>query len=169
VSGIQDALKAAGISEIHHAFDAVSEHNSFQNISKILAKHGSKITLVLPGADYSDIPDYISHNTTTVGTVHKDVEPDSEEAKAGIRTAGKEFGLMYVLNFFLLVLKEENADMKIFRYFRLFTRGLQEGWFTPHPYTIIPGGLGGVEEGLTNLKTGKVSATKFIFKIEDTK
>lgn len=52
VSGIKDALAKNGIKEIHHAFDAVSEKGSFQNISKILAKEGSKITLVLPGADY---------------------------------------------------------------------------------------------------------------------
>lgn len=48
-------------------------------------------------------------------------------------------------------------------------RGLQEGWFTGHPYQVMSGGLGGVEEALANLKAGKVSATKFVFKIADTK
>lgn len=95
VSGFKGALKKNGIEEIYHAFDAVSEKGSFQNISQVLAKKGSKITLVLPGKDYSDIPDYISHNTTQVGTVHSDVEPDSEEGKQGVKTAGKEFGYMY--------------------------------------------------------------------------
>lgn len=148
VSGIKDALKAAGVSEIHHAFDAVSEHNSFQNISQILAKSGSKITLVLPGKDYSDIPDYISHSTTQVGCVHQANAPDSAKGKAGIKTGSKDFG---------------------FAWFRLFSRGLAEGWFTPHPYEVVPGGLGGVEEALANLKNGVVSARKYIFKIEDTK
>lgn len=147
VSGIKDALKAAGANEIHYAFDAVSEHNSFENISQILAKSGSKITLVLPGKDYSAIPDYIEKSTTQVGSVHQAVAADSASGKAGITTGGREFG---------------------FAWFRLFTRGLEEGWFTPHPHTVVPGGLGGIEKGLSDLKNGVVSATKYVFKIEDT-
>ncbi|TVY84571.1 Trans-enoyl reductase [Lachnellula suecica] len=147
VSGIQDALKKAGAKEVHHAFDAVSEHNSFQNISKVLAPQGSKITLVLPGKDYSAIPENIKHSTTMVGSVHMDVEPDSYKGKAGIKTGGKEFGYVF---------------------FRLFSRGLQQGWFTPHPHEVVPGGLNGVEKALSNLKNGVNSATKYVFKIEDT-
>lgn len=146
VSGLQAALKAAGASEVHYAFDAVSEHNSFQNLSQVLAKDGSKITLVLPAKDYSAIPKHIEVSTTMVGSVH--MAPSEEKAKLGIKTGGKEFG---------------------FAFFRLFARGLQEGWFTPHPYEVVPGGLNGVETGLANLKSGRNSATKYIFKIEDTK
>ncbi|KAG4424839.1 hypothetical protein IFR04_001999 [Cadophora malorum] len=145
VAGIKDALKTAGASEVKYAFDAVSEHNSFQNISQILAKEGSKITLVLPGKDYSAIPSHIEHSTTMVGSVH--AAPSEEKAKAGIKTGGKEFG---------------------YAYFRLFSRGLREGWFTAHPYEIVPGGLNGLEKGLSNLKNGVNSGTKYIFKIEDT-
>lgn len=50
-------------------------------------------------------------------------------------------------------------------YFKLFARGLREGWFKPHPYEVVPGGLSGVETGLTNLKAGKASAVKYIFEI----
>lgn len=148
VSGIKDALKAAGASEVHYAFDAVSEHNSFQNISQVLSKEGSKITLVLPGKDYSAIPPYVEKSTTTVGSVHKDVAADSPQGTAGIKTGEKDFGFVF---------------------FRLFSRGLQEGWFTPHPHTVVPGGLDGVEEALVNLKAGKASATKYVFTIADTK
>jgi len=146
VTGIKEALKKAGASEVKYAFDAVSEHNSFQNISEVLAKQGSKITLVLPGKDYSAIPKSIEQHITSVGCVHKDVDPDS--AKAGIKVGDKDFG---------------------FAWFRLFGRGLQEGWFSGHPYEVVPGGLDGIEQGLTDLKAGKASATKYIFKIEDTK
>ncbi|CZT43124.1 related to zeta-crystallin / quinone reductase (NADPH) [Rhynchosporium secalis] len=145
VSGIQEALKKAGVIEVKYAFDAVSEHNSFQNISKVLAKQDSKITLVLPGKDYSAIPSHIEHSTTMVGSVHKG--PSEEKAKLGIQTDDKEFG---------------------FAFFRLFSRGLQEGWFTAHPFEVVPGGLNGVEKGLSNLKNGVNSGTKYIFKIEDT-
>jgi NADPH2:quinone reductase len=38
VSGIQDALEKPGVREVRYAYDAISEHNSFVNISKVLAK-----------------------------------------------------------------------------------------------------------------------------------
>jgi len=148
ISDIKDALKKAGASEVQYAFDAVSEHNSFQNLSQVLAKDGSKITLVLPGKDYSAIPDHIQQSTTMVGSVHMNIPADSSKGKAGIQTGGKEFGYVF---------------------FRFFSRGLQEGWFTAHPHEVIPGGLNGVKKGLTNLKGGVNSATKYVFKIEDTK
>jgi NADPH2:quinone reductase len=146
VSGITDALKKSGAKEVKYAFDAVSEHNSFQNLSQVLAKQGSKITLVLPGKDYKEIPAYIQKSTTTVGSVH--MNPPDDHVKVGIKTGGREFGFVF---------------------FRFFSRGLQEGWFTAHPHEVIPGGLNGVEKGLSNLKGGVNSATKYVFKIEDTK
>lgn len=146
VNGIQEALKRAGAKEVKYAFDAVSEHNSFQNISQVLSKQDSKITLVLPGKDYSAIPDHIEKSTTAVGSVHMD--PPEGKAKAGIITGGKEFGFVF---------------------FRFFSRGLQQGWFSGHPHEVIPGGLNGVEKGLSNLKGGVNSATKYVFEIEDTK
>ena len=52
---------------------------------------------------------------------------------------------------------------------RLMGLGLKDGWFKAHPHTVIPGGLNGVEEGLRNLKEGKASATKYVFRIAETK
>jgi NADPH2:quinone reductase len=134
--------------QVKYAFDDVSEKNSYQNLSEVLAKQGSKITLVLPGREYKEIPDYIQKSTTTVGSVHAPILSDSTKGKAGIKTGGKEFGFVF---------------------FRLFARGLEEGWFTAHPHEIVPGGLNGVEKGLQKLKNGANSATKYVFKIEDTK
>ncbi|KAH8665990.1 chaperonin 10-like protein [Tricladium varicosporioides] len=149
ISGIKDTLKANDVSEVYYAFDAVSEHSSYQNISQVLSTNGkSKITLVLPGNDYSAIPKHIERSTTMVGSVHMAIVPDSEEGKEGIITGGKEFGFIF---------------------FRFFSRGLQEGWFTSHPYEVVPGGLRGVEKGLNDLMNGVNSATKYVFKIEDTK
>jgi NADPH2:quinone reductase len=142
VSGIKDALKKAGASEVKYAFDAVSEKGSYQNICQVLAKQGSKITLVLPGREYKEIPENIEQSITSVGAVH--MGPGEKKQKAGIKTGGKEFGYVF---------------------FRLFSRGLQEGWFSPHPYEVIPGGLDGVEKGLSNLKGGVNSATKYVFKL----
>jgi len=55
-----------------------------------------------------------------------------------------------------------------YAWFRLFGMGLKEGWFTPHPHEVVAGGLGGVEEGLSRLKEGKVSAKKMVFRIGET-
>ncbi len=144
---MKHALQRAGIHEVKYAFDAVSEKNSYQNICEVLSKDG-KITLVLPGKDYAEIPKSIEQSLTSVGSSHAGVTPESPEGKAGIKTGPKEFAYVF---------------------FRLFSRGLQEGWFTPHPHQVIPGGLKGVEEGLMNLKAGKASAVKYVYQIAEAK
>ncbi|KAI0377597.1 GroES-like protein [Hypomontagnella monticulosa] len=53
-------------------------------------------------------------------------------------------------------------------YFRYIARGLQEGWFKPQPQQVVPGGLGGIQEGLDLLKAGKANAIKYVFRIPDT-
>lgn len=56
----------------------------------------------------------------------------------------------------------------VYIYFRLLARGLDEGWFKPHPAEVVPGGLEGVERGLRNMKEGKASAVKYVFRIAET-
>lgn len=51
---------------------------------------------------------------------------------------------------------------------RWFTKAWQEGEFEGHPYEIVPGGLKGVEQGLRDLKDGKNSASKYVFRVADT-
>lgn len=53
-------------------------------------------------------------------------------------------------------------------YFRYLAKGLLDGWFKPHPHEVVPGGLGGLEKALTNLKEGKASATKYVVRIGET-
>jgi NADPH:quinone reductase-like Zn-dependent oxidoreductase len=63
-----------------------------------------------------------------------------------------------------------HKDEKDYAYimFRYFARGLAEGFFKPHPYEVIPGGLDGVQKGLENLRDGKASGVKYVFRIADT-
>jgi NADPH:quinone reductase-like Zn-dependent oxidoreductase len=147
VSGIRAALAKNGVSDVFYAFDAVSEKGSFQNISKVLTEKGGKITLVLPGEDYSAIPQGIEQSFTMVGRVHQDVDGRSKAGKAGVKTGAREFGYVF---------------------YRLMTKALQDGWLTGHPYAVLPGGLDGVQEGLADLKAGKASATKYVCRIADT-
>ncbi|KAL0264393.1 hypothetical protein SLS55_000342 [Diplodia seriata] len=53
-------------------------------------------------------------------------------------------------------------------YFRWLFRQIAEGKFKPHPHEVVAGGLGGVGEGLRNLKAGKASALKYVFRIGET-
>ncbi|EKG18492.1 Alcohol dehydrogenase superfamily zinc-containing [Macrophomina phaseolina MS6] len=55
-----------------------------------------------------------------------------------------------------------------FLYFRWIFRQIAEKRFAPHPYEVVPGGLGGVGQGLRNLKEGRASATKYVFRIAET-
>ncbi|OTB19147.1 hypothetical protein K445DRAFT_314019 [Daldinia sp. EC12] len=127
---VKGLKKAAGGSKLLYAFDATSEHNSYVNISKVLAE-GSKITTVLPPQNH-EFPAGVSHSLTSVGSVHSDA---------------KDFGFVY---------------------FRYLGRGLQEGWFKAQPQVVVPGGLGGIQEGLDNLKAGKANGIKYVFRIAET-
>ncbi|PSN65148.1 GroES-like protein [Corynespora cassiicola Philippines] len=53
-------------------------------------------------------------------------------------------------------------------YYRWIAKGLDEGWFKAHPAEVVPGGLEGVEGALINLKEGKASAVKYVFRIAET-
>ncbi|OJJ88747.1 zinc-binding alcohol dehydrogenase family protein [Aspergillus glaucus CBS 516.65] len=62
----------------------------------------------------------------------------------------------------------ENNEELGFSMSRYFTRALQDKSFSGHPFKIRPGGLEGVEQALKDLKDGKASATKYIFRIAET-
>ncbi|KAL2370115.1 alcohol dehydrogenase [Blastomyces gilchristii SLH14081] len=62
----------------------------------------------------------------------------------------------------------ENNERLGFVMCRYFTRALMLREFSGHPYEVRPGGLAGVQQALMDLKEGKASATKYIFRIADT-
>jgi NADPH2:quinone reductase len=125
VQGIRDALHGE---KLQYAFDAVSEHDSYIHIAKVLDAHG-KLAVVLPGKTYEGIPDTVKTSLTMVGTAH-DVHADYAHVM-----------------------------------FRYMAMGLAEGWFAPYPHEVVPGGLEGIETGMRNLKEGKASGFKYVFKI----
>lgn len=53
-------------------------------------------------------------------------------------------------------------------YFRQIELGLEQGWLKGQPYEVVPGGLDGVQQGLENLRDGKNSAKKYVFRIGET-
>ena len=51
----------------------------------------------------------------------------------------------------------------------LFGKGLEQGWFSPHPHEVLAGGLDGLEEALNRLKSGKVRGAKLVGRIRETR
>ncbi|KAK5165840.1 uncharacterized protein LTR77_008763 [Saxophila tyrrhenica] len=80
---VEDLKKALGGKKLEHAYDAVSEKGSYQNIAQVLSHTTGKITFVLPGKKYDDLPAGIEKSVTRVGDVHG--TPDDL----------KEFGYVY--------------------------------------------------------------------------
>jgi NADPH2:quinone reductase len=146
VKGLQSAL---GSEKLGYAFDAVSDHGSYQNLMKVMDLAKGRIALVLARKKYDGIPDDFAKFFTQVGRVHASTYP-------GIKGEKKLEGLLGDQDFGAIM-------------YKFFERGLSNGWFKGHPYEVVPGGIGGVEKGLTDLKAGKASATKFVFRIDETK
>lgn len=128
---------AAGGRPIHHAYDAVSEKGSYQNLAAVMTAPG-KMTVVLPTKE--DIPEGITVDRTMVGTVH-------HFPAEGKTIDDREFGAAFFL---------------------LMSRGLEQGWFSGHPYEVRAGGLNGIEGALKDLEAGKASAVKYVLRIAET-
>lgn len=146
VQNLKTAVEKAG-GKVEYAFDAVSDHGSYINICEVLDHKTGKITLVLPGKEYKEIPSTVEKSTTTVGAAQIGTDSDPWQKKTGAITGNEEFALAF---------------------FRYFGRGLQKGFFKGHPYEVVPGGLAGIQGALQNLKDGKASAVKYVFRLEDT-
>ena len=66
---VKELKSALGGRTLRHAFDAVSEHSSVDNILKVLAADGH-LTTVLPGKEHQQIPETVDHTFTNVGDAH---------------------------------------------------------------------------------------------------
>lgn len=140
ISGLVAALKGQSVTTVGHVLDAVSEGSSITNIAEVLRRVGEK-----------DANGSVKGKVTFVLGGEKEGLPEGVEKSitmvGDVHNDAKDFGYVY---------------------FRYFARGLQEGWFKPQRPEVVPGGLGGIQTGLQNLKDGKASAVKYVFRIADT-
>jgi NADPH2:quinone reductase len=146
VNGLRKALREN--EKLGYALDAVSDKGSYQNLMKVMDLSKGRITLVLARKKYEGIPTDFAKSFTQVGRVHSDRYP-------GIQGEKKLEGLLGDQDFGAIM-------------FKFFERGLANGWFKGHPFDVVPGGLGGIETGLKNLKAGKASAFKYVFRVDET-
>ncbi len=139
VAAVEGILAKEGLgSKIANVFDAISENGSLEATVRFIDTNGGTACTVLPPALFAR---------------------DGKNFKfpPGVRTVNTAVPLLY-------------SARKDFGYLwsRYLGRLLQDGRLTAHPYEVIPGGLNGVLTGLQNLKDGKASAVKYVFRIEDT-
>ncbi|KAL8998635.1 MAG: hypothetical protein Q9188_006061 [Gyalolechia gomerana] len=146
VQNLKSAVEKAG-GKVEYAFDAVSENGSYVNICKVLDRNTGQLTNVLPVKDSDAIPSSVNQSFTMVGAVHASVDKNQFQNETGSKTGNTDFGFVM---------------------FRFFGRGLQEGWFSGHPQEVVPGGLAGISSALKNLKDGKASAVKYVFRLDET-
>lgn len=97
-----------------------------------------QLLLVLPGVQYRK--DGIVNRLAIAGSIHF---PPTE----GKTISEMEFGAAFL---------------------QLMGRGLSQGWFSGHPFEVRPGGLAGIQDAMSDLRDGKVSALKYVFRIGET-
>ncbi|KAK2742559.1 hypothetical protein FQN57_005185 [Myotisia sp. PD_48] len=141
VSSISKALDGK---KAQYAFDAISEHDSYHNVSRVLDTECGKMVVILP-QEY-DLQVKLKHPPMIVhvGAVCADkniFRPG--EVKVG-QLGSNEFGAVF---------------------FRFFGRGLAEGWFSGHNYKLIDGGFSGLAAALNKMRNGQVSGFKYVLKV----
>ncbi|KAL2268438.1 hypothetical protein VTJ83DRAFT_3284 [Remersonia thermophila] len=153
VKALVDALQAhrrrSGPGPVY-VLDAVSEGSSLPNL-------GAALRQVLGSSSSSSDGDAASGGSKVTFVLHTAEPKAAEVFPAGVERTITTVG-------------DVHQDAKDFGYvyFRYMARGLQEGWFKPQRTEVVPGGLGGIETALRNLKEGKASAVKYVFRIAET-
>ncbi|KAJ3050980.1 hypothetical protein HK097_008057, partial [Rhizophlyctis rosea] len=139
VQGIEDVLKKEGLPpKLTYVLDAISENGSFEAIAQVVDPENGRVSHVLPPAKYAKAGENFKY-------------PGNAQA---IQTSVGQA-------------HDSQKDLA-FLYVRYIAQLLEEGRFKTHPYEVIPGGLGGVQQGLQNLKEGKASGVKYVYRIEET-
>jgi NADPH2:quinone reductase len=146
VADIQTSLGQG--EKLRYAFDAVTDKGSYQNLGKVMDSQHGRMAVVIARKKYEGVPEGVELSYTQVGKVHSSNYPGIHGEKQLLGDLGDEdFGAVM---------------------YRFFARGLEKGWFKGHPFNVVPGGLNGIEPALRDLKNGKASAVKYVFKIAET-
>ncbi|PLB52729.1 alcohol dehydrogenase [Aspergillus steynii IBT 23096] len=128
-----------------HAFDAITEFNSYQNLAQIIDPQAGRITTIQPVREDRDkFPPAVDVSFTFVGRVHG---PVPEKKDGNVTLGNREFAAVFS---------------------RFFGQGLRDGFWSGHPWVAVPRGLEGLEQALGELKDWKSSYSKHVVRIADT-
>ena len=140
VAAVEEVLAKEGLgSKVPYVFDAISENGSLEATLRLIDLNGGTVSTVLP-------PNLFARDKKNF------------KYPPGVKAVNSILALVHITH-------------KDFGYLwsRYLSRLLEDGRLRGHPYEVIPGGLNGVLTGLKNLKDGKASAVKYVYRIEDTK
>jgi NADPH:quinone reductase len=154
IQQVKSHLASLGNLEAHHAFDCISKHDTWVPLSKMLTPSSSSRSLlsVVSGAQKYDSPEIqpgVEIVYTYVGTVHSGAYLPRMPKQAPAKEASEDPAFAEEL-------------------FRWLEGALQRQEYEGHPFDVVPGGLGGVDEGLRRLITGKTGGRKMVYRISET-
>jgi NADPH2:quinone reductase len=136
---------------------------------------GIKSTLNAAGLQESDLKyvfDAVSEGSsfTNIAAVISPKEGKTTHVLPAERFGPKGFKYPEAVKSSLTMVGSVHDDAKDFGsvWFHYFTRLLDDGRLKAHPFEERAGGLEGVGEAMKDLKEGKASAVKYVFKIGDT-
>ncbi|KAI0381141.1 putative alcohol dehydrogenase [Hypomontagnella monticulosa] len=139
VASVEEILAKEGLgTKVSYVVDAVSEKGSLEATLRFLEPNGGIVSTMLP-------PELFAKD----GKNFK--YPDGVRAfNSGVPrvfSTHKDFGYIWS---------------------RYIARLLEDGRLKPHSHEVVPGGLNGVLRGLQNLKDGRASAVKYVYRLEET-
>ncbi len=146
IAGVRAALAAAQDTfpgstaplTLQHGFDPSGFEGGYVTLGKLLEGPGQRLAVILPMHDY------------------KELEGRAAPLVLGKTYVGDAHGA-------------GKADRDLAYVFsRYFSRALAQGDLRPHPHTVVPGGLGGIQTALQDLKADKAHGTKYVVRIAET-
>ncbi|KAF4633564.1 hypothetical protein G7Y89_g4545 [Cudoniella acicularis] len=140
VAAVEEVLAKEGLgSKIPYVFDAISENGSLEATLRFIDPNGGTVSTVLPPKLFAKDKENFKYPPGV---------KEINSAVPRVHSTHKDFGYLWS---------------------RYLGRLLEDRRLKAHPYEVIPGGLNGVLTGLQNLKDGKASAVKYVYRIEETK
>ncbi|KAJ3045925.1 hypothetical protein HDV00_006191 [Rhizophlyctis rosea] len=139
VKGVEEALAKEGLpGKVAYVLDAISEKGSYEAIARVVDAEKGRVSHVLPPERGAKDGANFKHPGKSVGIT---------TWVGQAHDAQKDFGYLWS---------------------RYISSLLEDGRLKTHPYEVVPGGLNGVSTGLKNLKEGKASGVKYVYRIEET-
>lgn len=139
VEAVEEILAREGLGrKVPNVFDAISENGSLEATLRFIDQTSGTVSTVLPPKLFAKDKENFKY-PTGVNAVNS--------AVPRVHSTHRDFGYLWS---------------------RYMGRLLEDGRLKAHPYEVIPGGLNGVLTGLQNLKDGKASAVKYVYRIEET-
>lgn len=140
VAAVEEVLVKEGLgSKVPNVFDAISENGSLEATLRFIDPNGGTVSTVLPPKLFARDKENFKYPPGVKAF---------NSAVPQVHSTHRDFGHLWS---------------------RYLGRLLEDGRLKAHPCEVIPGGLNGVLTGLKNLKDGKASAVKYVYRIEDTK